>query len=807
MIGNILNFNIESYSRKENYTTVVFIFDKPSGDLGAYELYKSDNNNVFSVISTKVDTLYSDLTGNTEEVLVTVLNNKIYFSYDIPSTDDGKTLYFKIKAVSPYQERSSFSETLIFNNYCSTVSNLKISYDNYNIGLLWDNINTSDNKNINFKDYVVFRQGVKSITNIDFDPTEGSFYSPELTIDSFVWVIDRFTHSYWCGKVTTEGYFLLDRNNATIIENKNYTGVVVSVIDSNNIQISPPLNNKFLYNECTCTINSNSKQITSTADIASTQLELSITDNILPGDSITITEKVIKINDALNISNSINEHNIKVYIEDNELVQIGSTKNNNFLDDTFDKEKNYLYKVYTRNISGLLTDSTPAPVYTTNLLKTIPYLRHPSNSDDIIIKQVYWKSMKNSLVDKNYYFKERLDLPYLHNIPLHLKGFLGVSDCNVDIFLNDHYHSTIVSDSYGEFDFYFVYPKGKSKIKFQARDKQNIDFSNYSSNYIINTINSYTMFGIVGEVLDEYIEELNAIRLDNNINTARYSTFITKYAPYIELYKSGEENDTDFMELASTIFSAYEYAGYDKSLNMVLDKFLEKVPEFDHYEIYTRNSIYDTVTTGRFFVPTTPSLTRQNYYYGVSAAKSTGEETPLSIIRVDSRWWPFKYKGYNAFMWDEVPEAEFYKVYRGTSIDNLCYLATAFNNVFIDNGSLTENTSILPYKYNYSGMNIPLNFKVYLRTKLSQMSMLYKKLGNTVIMLFTKDNSTFPELHFTRLKTIFRDYIPPEIRYTVFIVKDNSIYMYPNDITIIDETNVVYGRYDISFYDTDVVYG
>jgi len=805
MIGSIINFGVYSKTRNDSTTDITFIFDTPSGDLGAYELYRGYNENVSDLVSTKVDTVHSDLTGNSESNSVIKLNNKIYFNYTIPAEDDGKSLYFKVRARSIFHESSSFSTEVVFNNYCSAVSNMIGYYDNFNVALSWEALDLTNQKNSNFKDFVIQRQGVLGVSDIDFDSTDNSFFSPALTLGKFVWVIDSFSRSYWCAPVTTEGYFQLSLAN-TIIQHKKYEGVVLSVIDDTTVQVSPPLSSKFLKAAAICTVNGISKLLSDDLDTSGTQISLSSTTSILPGQTITITEDVVKINDKLNLNTTINQHNILVYIEDTNPIQIGNVSTNSFIDESYEKGNLYIYKVFSRNVEGVLSLATISPVYTISMLDAVPYLRHPNNSDTGIVQQLYWKSMKNSLIDKNYYLKDRFDIPYLYNKPIHFKGYLGVSKSNLDVFVNDHYQDTIQTDVYGEFDFYFVFPKGESRIKFQARDHQNIDFSRMSATAVINTLNIYTTFGIMGEVLEEYVEELNALREDNNINTARYSSFIPKYAPYIEMYKSGTEDDDDFMELASTVFSAYDYAGYDKSLNMVLEKFLEKTPEFDHYEIYTRNSIYDTITTGRFFVSNNPQLTRVNYYYGVSAVRSTGEETPPSIIRVDSRWWTFRYKGFNSFMWDEVATADYYNIYRGVSKDTLSFLATAQSNIFIDNGTLSEDINKKPYEYNYSGMDIPSNFKVYLRTKLSQIQMLYRKLGNTVIMLFAKDNDVFPELQFTRLTQLFSKLIPPEIRYTVFLVRDSSIYLYPEGRLIEDVSKAVYGKYDHSQYGGTDVY-
>ena len=362
---------------------------------------------------------------------------------------------------------------------------------------------------------------------------------------------------------------------------------------------------------------------------------------------ISLNESVVKINDASNLTTTLNPLTLLVYTEDSSPIQIGNTNLNSFIDTSFDKDTLYIYKVYSRNIDGILSTPQITPVYPISLTNTTPYLRHPNNSNMDIINQIYWKNIKNALVDDNYYLKNSFDLPYLDNTPLHLKGFLGVANCNLDIFINEIYNSTILTDIYGEFDFYFTYPRGQTIVKFQARDYKNIDFSMWSKKNTINTLNAYTALSIFSGALTDYITELSSIRTDNNIDKVRYSTYIDEFAPLTNFYKDGSETDISFLALATTVFDAYYYAGYYQGVQMILDAFVKQIPELDHYEIYDRYSLYQTDISGRFFVPQVAHthLLRKNYYYGISSARYTGEESTISSAHVDSRWWPLIIQG------------------------------------------------------------------------------------------------------------------------------------------------------------------
>ena len=824
MIGNILNLQIETVARTEPTTTITITFDIPTGNLGAYALYGSTNVNTFELVSLQVDSLYADLIGNTTSNTITKLNSRIYFTYTIPSKDDGKTLYFKMRAISTYQEASNYTDVFIFNNYCTPVTNVQSYYDNFNVGISWDTINTSTGLNANLKDYVITRQGVVNITDMSYSSDMSYFSSPDLLLDKYVWVIDNFNRSYWCGLVTSTGFFNLNQTN-TIQKKSNYTGSIVSILSDNLVQVSPPLNYDFSIN-AKCLIDGASYVLSSSSAATETQLNISSTIALTAGQTITLTETIVKINDVSNLTTTLNPLNLLVYMEDSSPVQIGNTTNNTYIDNSFDKDNLYIYKVHSRNIEGILSTSQTTPVYTISLLETIPYLRHPNNSIMSIINQIYWKNIKNALVDDNYYLMNRFDLPYIDNIPLHLKGFLGVSNCNLDIFINDIYNSTIITDSYGEFDFYYTYSRGQTTVKFQARDSKNIDFSMWSTVNTINTLNAYTALSIFSGSLTDYLTELSAIRTDNNIDKVRYSTYVDEFAPLINLYKDGSETDESFLALATTVFDAYYYAGYYQGVQMVLDAFIKQIPELDHYEIFDRYSLYQTDITGRFFVPKTNNtlLPRINYYYGISSVRNTGEESTISSVRVDSRWWPFNYTGYNAFIWDEVATADYYKIYRGTSLDNMQLLSMTLNNIFIDNGTneiitnLGNNSTIIdeggkvvyttPMLYNYSGMNPPSNFNVYLRTKLSQLIMLYKQAGNIIIMLFVKNDEVIPEFQFSRLTQLFTSLIPPELRITTFLIRDSSIFIYQSGVgtTITNNVIIDYGTFDVSSFDSGVVF-
>jgi len=502
-------------------------------------------------------------------------------------------------------------------------------------------------------------------------------------------------------------------------------------------------------------------------------------------------------------------NNLRCLIEDpTTSILVGQPTTNTYIDNTFYLNKHYIYTVTAESTTNKESEESKFPMYTIDVEEAYPYLRPPGNSDNTILQQSHWRAIKNVLIDANYWDKTKFAIPYFKNEVYNLKGYLGVSNCKLDVYINNIYTYTTTTGNYGEFDLDYPFKKEiETLVTFQARDKFNIKFSRRSAPNSIRVINFYTWFAALGEEYDETLEEIEYLKTDVNINLARYSSFVDRFAPLIEFYKIGDENETIFRTLASQIFQAFEYASYDESLNMLLDVFRDNLDNFDHYEIYYNENLYGTQRTAYTFTATSTGLARDDYYYGVSACRNDGAETDITPIRVDRRWWPASYYNENVLMWDNVADADFYKVYRGETSTGLQLLTSTEFNFFIDINGYIPNPSIVPRLYNYTSLLRPKNLFLYDRYGVNNLFLRLKKPSSLVIILYGRGNEELEDYNIQRLLILFEKFIPPEILYRIIFANNDKVILYPEGKEIdITEPEPIYARYDISNYDGDEVY-
>lgn len=531
---------------------------------------------------------------------------------------------------------------------------------------------------------------------------------------------------------------------------------------------------------------------------------------ITVGGSFTLSNDN-KITSASDNSNeyTIFGDNLEYYLEDPiSTISIDTTTDTEYIDSSFSYTTRYIYAVVSNGVGGKSSEEVKFPIFTQEVTSSYPYLRSPGNSDNTILQQPEWKALKEVLIDANYYDKSQYAIPYFVNEVYNLKGYLGISNCNLDIFVNGIYNYSTSTGDYGEFDIHLPFKKGETKIKFQARDKFNIKFSRESASYSIRTIGLYSWFYTLGTQYAEIEQETEYIQTDVNIALARYSSFVDMYAPLIDFYKSGDEEESVFRALATEVFKSFEYASYDESLYIVLDAFKENLTTLDGYEIHFNDDLYGTQKTSYTFTVTSTGLMRGNYCYGISAYNSVdGSETNVSNLRVDRRWWPNVYSGVNILMWDYMPGADYYKIYRGNCEEELYFMTSTGANVFVDNGTYSLNTSITPRLYNYTSLDPPVNLRLYDKYGVNNLYLRLKKPTSLIIILYGTINNTLEEYNLQRLLSLFKKLIPPEILYRVIFANDEKVILYPEGQEIdLEEDPLVYALYDVHNYDGDEVY-
>jgi len=507
-------------------------------------------------------------------------------------------------------------------------------------------------------------------------------------------------------------------------------------------------------------------------------------------------------------NDTVSINNLAVFVDNTSPVLIGTSTTGIYVDMLFEPNHFYIYSIHTAALGNRVSRYTKYMCRTIEVDQTYPYLRSAENSDDDILHNKYWRELRNTLIDDNYYNKSAFAIPYMYNKSYNFKGHLGVSNCKVDIFINDIYNFTTTTGIYGEFEINHIFSKDPTIIKMQARDQYNIKFSRESAPITIIPITIYTLFSIFGMEYDKIYSEYSGLIQDVSIDTCRYSFFEDKYSPFINMYKHGDEDAEDFMEKASTIYKAYNHAAYDKALIDILNIFQEKVTEFDHFEIYQNESLFYTQKTQYTFIATSTGLLRGKYKYGISACRNNGEETPVTTIEVDRRWWPERYKGINIIMWKAVYNADYYKIYRNNiESSNIYLIASTGYTFYVDIGYNTPNNETEPLIYNFTDMEKPFDLSVQNIYDVNKFFLRLKKMASLIIILFGTDDNTIPEFELNRILELCSKFIPPEVRYKIIFANDSKIVLYPEEHEVdVSENILTEAIYDTSEYDTEVAY-
>ena len=492
--------------------------------------------------------------------------------------------------------------------------------------------------------------------------------------------------------------------------------------------------------------------------------------------------------------------NLAVYVVDAATVPtaIGYTTSTTYTDIVAQKNKNYLYFVAAVNPDAALSEYASYPIITQPITDKSPYLRSIDNSPYTFLQQPHWRYLKNVLTDHNYYNKNKFDIPYLRGRYV-FKGYLGIINAKVDIYLNSIYNQTVLTDSLGNFEFSISLTKGSSYLQLHARDYKNIGFSRKSTRQKITTVNLYSFFAALGSEYKEIWDEIEAQKTDLSLTDSRFESFEIKIPPIIEYYRDIAEDEESFRSIAIAIYLAYEYGGYNEALKLVLDAFQENITEFDHYEVYYNNSLYDPKQTSRSFVINTSTgglgLERDNYYYGVTSTNSSNEESSAVIVRIDDRWWPTStglytstgadtstgYTGFNVITWPEVDGIELYNIYkyRGSNssyaYDSLTFVAQRNGNIFvdIDNSNLLTSTGTPPL-YTFTEHDHPESLEVINKTKVANEDIAQKRKTFITIILYAEDNQDIPDFQLDRLLALFSELIPPELIYRVQYCNDTT---------------------------------
>jgi len=483
-------------------------------------------------------------------------------------------------------------------------------------------------------------------------------------------------------------------------------------------------------------------------------------------------------------------NNLRIFME-GDFTQIGLVDKATltFEDTTFSKESLYFY-----SLSALVGQeegySLFYPLYTLSLPNVSPYLRTVGNSENSYLSSIFWRKLTNVLIDQNYYNKQSFDIPHIQGM-YNFTGFLGLYNCKVDVFINDQYNNTVITDHSGSFSFAISLTKSNSKIQLQARDMENIGFSMKSNPQIVRLVTIYSFFTALAQEYTYIWKEILLQMKDFSFATSRTVLLENKLSPFVGITKDISEDDASFTAFITQAFLAYEYAGYQQGLYMILNAMNANISEFDHYELFFNDSLMHTHCTGYVYTVNYPLavLARKNYIYAVTGVNDAGEESGATILRVDDRFWATNltaggiatstgYSGYNYLRWDPTGAATKYNIYRQTvegadySILNFKFLHQCQDTIFVDIGTYTE-VDKYPPEYTITEFYPPTNVHVYNYTHVTNTPTSKKNSNWIRIIIYQKDTMAIPAFQLARLQLLLADMVPPELGYTVVLCNDN----------------------------------
>jgi len=706
-----------SYTQDQQGIFFTFKFTKlNSTSIGGYRLYKKYNINDSFVY----ETIVIDSSANTDDNVIRSFNEGefTYFNYYILTEDYGKNIFLVVAPVSRTWVEFDQSNTVDIITPPRAVFNFHTYFDNKVLNISWED---SIVNNESVTHYEVRKSKGILIQNISLSD-EGILKSPTFIYNNRYLIIDKVKKVYWYGLCNSSGE--------------------LSIIDEN----------KFPF-------------IQDTAD----EYEMSI-------------------------------NNINVYAEDewetiSYVNKILSVSTYSYIETDFSNNSVYFYSIVPYATLAVSGPAVFCPIYIKNLQEVTPYLRSIGNSDNEYLASVFWRNMRDVLTDHNYYLKQQFDIPQIKG-NYGFKGFLGVANCYVDVFINKNYALTVETDIFGNFQFDISLPGKENILALQARDKDNIVFSGTSTPQTIRVVTIYSFFSALSQEYKTIWGEILQQFSDFSFNESRISLLEDKLNPFVDFIKNIDEEDADYKNILITSYLSYEYAGYQKAIYMILDAFRESVGEFDYYKVFFRDTLMDTMSSGYSFVVNNRDLLddpnsrleRGNYIYGISSCMDNGEESSISVIRVDSRWWPNKelleqddsYYGFNVLFWEG--NADYYKIYRldNPTSDNydvldFKFLQTATIPILVDFGLSIPQEGVKPPEYTITEFPKPTNLKIYYNNHIADFNINSKNKNWIRILIFERENEEIKEYQLTRMLSIFRDLIPPEIGYSVLLCNNERV--------------------------------
>lgn len=384
------------------------------------------------------------------------------------------------------------------------------------------------------------------------------------------------------------------------------------------------------------------------------------------------------------------------------------------------------------------------------------------------ISNIYWQQMKASLVDENFYDKNTISLPYMAT-PINLKFFVGVAFVYVDVWINDIFFVTATTDEFGQFEINPIFALYGNVVKMRMRTMDNVIVPNGETRIMYNTYNSYTPFVVLGKDLTSTGLLLDYIQKESRLYEADNDGLWDNFAPLISLTKRGGMTATEEADMIKGIFHSFQHVQYMATVEGILSS----IPTVDHYIIYENGALFDVVKEGERIETSIGLIGANDYWYGVTACKTTGAQTTATTIRLDRKWFPIGYFTNNVIRWDKVNDADFYKIYRGVGTSDITLIHTTPNNdtlAYIDHNTTIEDFTNRPPTVNFSGIDVPDNLRDLFFGVERVLNWRIKRRNQVVIIIYQSTLRPFIDWDLTIIPKLISMAIPGNIIKTIIMV-------------------------------------
>jgi len=619
MIQAPTDLQIEKIEQKQNddgifvnFVTISFV-PPAHPSLAGYKLYFSFDNFANYYLSYHLD----------NEVVKE--GERVFIERELIELCDGRTVWFRAKAFTTYNEESDFSDSVSTMMKASIPVLKKLFFDTKKVYVEVEDIPKDSGKNSEFVGFRFYREELSPVTYSVLSQTNENvvLQSNDFVEGKTVFVKHYARNVIWKGIVSEEGYFTLEKGSESIY------------------------------------------------DIALDYTKIS------QGD-------------------------LNIFVEKGNFDLLVETTSTGIYDFNVKEDKVYLYSVVSVT-PGQESLASKGTVEVLNLVRIIPVLRRLEQSNPNVLTE-YWKRMKDSLHDENYYLKGTFDIPYTVKDYLFLV-YVGITNIDVDVWLNDEFIGTFPTDENGESSFSLSLRKGENVLKFRLK---NYDKTIHHPNDFVYNLNSLLMylfflaFGILIKGLEDDLQKAE----DNSFVYTCESSILDKFATLVGIYKVYGWTTEEYRGIIQKLLLAFSYSGTVKGIEDVISAF----SVVDRFEIYEFLEPWRTIRVGDFLT-STGYITNENFVYGVSSCKNNGEETIPALVRVDKRWHDPIYRTVNIFEWKPVDGADFYKIYRGTSSLTMGFLTSTGGTRFIDYNTRTPDYSKVPLTLQYASINPPREIK------------------------------------------------------------------------------------------------